>query len=135
TYVLLFFFSSRRRHTRFKCDWSSDVCSSDLSWFFSSRSERKSRRLLSGPVWSPNSRCLLFLSDREEKNQLWLIDTDGGEARKLTNMLHGVSEAAWSLDGQWIAFTAMAALQDDDELLMGRKTLNADEKKKYEEEE
>src|SRR5256886_9796944 len=28
---LCFFFSSRRRHTRFDCDWSSDVCSSDLS--------------------------------------------------------------------------------------------------------
>src|SRR5260370_389103 len=28
--LFLFFFSSRRRHTRFKCDWSSDVCSSDL---------------------------------------------------------------------------------------------------------
>src|SRR4030066_1816697 len=28
--VFSFFFSSRRRHTRFKCDWSSDVCSSDL---------------------------------------------------------------------------------------------------------
>src|SRR5260370_23524774 len=27
----IFFFSSRRRHTRFKCDWSSDVCSSDLA--------------------------------------------------------------------------------------------------------
>src|SRR5260221_6720064 len=27
---LLFFFSSRRRHTRSLCDWSSDVCSSDL---------------------------------------------------------------------------------------------------------
>src|SRR5205085_5191435 len=27
---LVFFFSSRRRHTRFDCDWSSDVCSSDL---------------------------------------------------------------------------------------------------------
>src|SRR5436190_9550412 len=26
----LFFFSSRRRHTRSLCDWSSDVCSSDL---------------------------------------------------------------------------------------------------------
>src|SRR5688572_10048977 len=25
----VFFFSSRRRHTRFDCDWSSDVCSSD----------------------------------------------------------------------------------------------------------
>src|SRR2546430_5795551 len=28
--VWSFFFSSRRRHTRFDCDWSSDVCSSDL---------------------------------------------------------------------------------------------------------
>src|SRR5256886_17306787 len=27
---MAFFFSSRRRHTRFDCDWSSDVCSSDL---------------------------------------------------------------------------------------------------------
>src|SRR2546430_4171092 len=27
----LIFFSSRRRHTRFDCDWSSDVCSSDLT--------------------------------------------------------------------------------------------------------
>src|SRR5260370_5842162 len=33
-----FFFSSRRRHTRFKCDWSSDVCSSDL------KSRRDQRR-------------------------------------------------------------------------------------------
>src|SRR6266542_6113879 len=29
--ILLFFFSSRRRHTRCYHDWSSDVCSSDLS--------------------------------------------------------------------------------------------------------
>src|SRR5256886_10220729 len=29
-YLYVFFFSSRRRHTRFDCDWSSDVCSSDL---------------------------------------------------------------------------------------------------------
>src|SRR5688572_32415159 len=28
-----FFFSSRRRHTRFDCDWSSDVCSSDLTTY------------------------------------------------------------------------------------------------------
>src|SRR5437870_13751046 len=28
---MLFFFSSRRRHTRWPRDWSSDVCSSDLS--------------------------------------------------------------------------------------------------------
>src|SRR5438132_8784717 len=29
-FVHFFFFSSRRRHTRSLCDWSSDVCSSDL---------------------------------------------------------------------------------------------------------
>src|SRR2546430_17550399 len=32
--VCFFFFSSRRRHTRFDCDWSSDVCSSDLTTLF-----------------------------------------------------------------------------------------------------
>ncbi len=100
------------------------------------------RQLTSGnkndtyPVWAPDSKRLLFVSDREEdKSQLWLIDTDGGEARRLTGMLNGVSEAAWSPDGRWIAFTAMVAPEDDDDLLMGRKTLNADEKKKHEEEE
>ena len=31
--ILVFFFSSRRRHTRSLCDWSSDVCSSDLRKF------------------------------------------------------------------------------------------------------
>src|SRR5438034_3644018 len=35
--ILFFFFSSRRRHTRSLCDWSSDVCSSDLSRRCSSR--------------------------------------------------------------------------------------------------
>src|SRR2546430_6031198 len=30
--VDVFFFSSRRRHTRFDCVWSSDVCSSDLAY-------------------------------------------------------------------------------------------------------
>src|SRR5689334_23569543 len=32
-FVCFFFFSSRRRHTRWNCDWGSDVCSSDLGIF------------------------------------------------------------------------------------------------------
>src|SRR2546430_9052210 len=32
--IVVLFFSSRRRHTRFDCDWSSDVCSSDLGNVF-----------------------------------------------------------------------------------------------------
>jgi dipeptidyl aminopeptidase/acylaminoacyl peptidase len=106
------------------------------------RAEGVARQLTSGikndsrPRWSPDSMRLLFLSDREEQtDQLWLIDADGGEASRLTNMLHGVREAAWSPDGQFVAFTALAASTDDDDLLIGRKTLSADEKMKREEEE
>src|SRR5476649_600337 len=36
----IFFFSSRRRHTRSLCDWSSDVCSSDLQAFLSNKEHR-----------------------------------------------------------------------------------------------
>ena len=87
------------------------------------------------PVWASDSNRLLFLSDREENFQLWLIDINGGEARRLTNMLHGVAEAAWSPDGNWIAFTALSSPQDELDLLLGRKTLNEQAKKRYEEDE
>src|SRR5256885_5272259 len=46
SYVLLFFFSSRRRHTRLQGDWSSDVCSSDLSR--DGEQPRRTRAHLSG---------------------------------------------------------------------------------------
>src|SRR5690606_41042873 len=35
--LMFLFFSSRRRHTRFSRDWSSDVCSSDLEGLFDDR--------------------------------------------------------------------------------------------------
>src|SRR6266700_2284074 len=91
-------------------------------------------KLDTNPAWAPDSRRLLFVSNREENSQLWLIDTDGGEARKLTTMLNGIDEAVWSPDGQWIAFTASAAPSDEDDLLMGRKSLDEAAKKKREEE-
>src|SRR5256886_8152243 len=40
-YLFFFFFSSRRRHTRFDCDWSSDVCSSDLHTLRARTSKRR----------------------------------------------------------------------------------------------
>src|SRR5260370_13452924 len=52
-----FFFSSRRRHTRFKCDWSSDVCSSDLIFASEGRSARRknaaSQQHVAGPSLPP----------------------------------------------------------------------------------
>src|SRR5690242_21380283 len=43
-FCFFFFFSSRRRHTRLTCDWSSDVCSSDLPFFaVAVRRDRASR--------------------------------------------------------------------------------------------
>src|SRR2546428_5847894 len=41
-----FFFSSRRRHTRFDCDWSSHVCSSDLALLEAGRAACRLRRTL-----------------------------------------------------------------------------------------
>src|SRR5438309_6716920 len=41
--VFYFFFSSRRRHTRWNCDWSSDVCSSDLEGVGAESAARSSR--------------------------------------------------------------------------------------------
>src|SRR5699024_11108138 len=68
-YVLVsfFFFSSRRRHTRSKRDWSSDVCSSDLllSPLFHSTSHPIWVQVVSTICNSPDvSRYAPFLSPR-----------------------------------------------------------------------
>src|SRR5438309_12083468 len=52
--IFSIFFSSRRRHTRWNCDWSSDVCSSDLSPRFGKRG-RSSRTIASSGSWGRNS--------------------------------------------------------------------------------
>src|SRR2546426_2155366 len=44
-YSCLFFFSSRRRHTRLQGDWSSDVCSSDLQRVSDQEPEQKYQAL------------------------------------------------------------------------------------------
>ncbi|MBO0780363.1 MAG: PD40 domain-containing protein, partial [Ktedonobacteraceae bacterium] len=69
----------------------------------------------SDPAWSPDGRWLAFVSERESevaaqdpkeqkkrgkgKPQIWVIPTDGGEARQLTFMEHGASSPVWSPDG------------------------------------
>jgi dipeptidyl aminopeptidase/acylaminoacyl peptidase len=58
------------------------------------------------PRWSPDGRYLAFLSargDEAEKKkgaQVWLLDRQGGEAQKLTDIKGGVGDYAWSPDGR-----------------------------------
>src|SRR5690606_7196024 len=51
-----FFFSSRRRHTRFSRDWSSDVCSSDLCGSMLAATSRGTRRAGYTPIYRCNGR-------------------------------------------------------------------------------
>jgi dipeptidyl aminopeptidase/acylaminoacyl peptidase len=64
----------------------------------SSESER-------APKWSPDGGYLAFLSSRDggKGAQLWLLDRQGGEARRLTNFRTGIEEYQWSPDGKRIA--------------------------------
>src|SRR2546427_12509316 len=50
--VIVFFFSSRRRHTRFDCDWSSDVCSSDLYDSLTLEGRRKVGQVAFDAFWT-----------------------------------------------------------------------------------
>src|SRR5699024_5156824 len=52
---VLFFFSSRRRHTRSKRDWSSDVCSSDLESVKSYNTRFKKKKWQKNPKYKANS--------------------------------------------------------------------------------
>src|SRR5437762_8911145 len=63
-FFFFFFFSSRRRHTRYIGDWSSDVCSSDLTGTFTLRlrsSESTSIPVMSGSLTSSVTRSGLSI--------------------------------------------------------------------------
>ncbi len=59
------------------------------------------------PVFSPDARTILFVSDRSGKaSQLFLLPVDGGEARRLSDFPTDLADPRWSPDGKWIAVSA-----------------------------
>src|SRR2546421_3477055 len=66
-YGCIFFFSSRRRHTRSDRDWSSDVCSSDLKKADCNRCHKAVT--LNYTVWSPKTRKRHIFGDNAEKKE------------------------------------------------------------------
>ena len=55
----------------------------------------------SHPRWSPDSKSIAFLSERNEgQTQVWLLSLRGGEAQRLTDTPQDVEDFAWSPDGR-----------------------------------
>src|SRR6266508_1711219 len=76
--MIFFFFSSRRRHTRWPRDWSSDVCSSDLSQALSALYAASRRGEISAAegierVTRMNSLKVRFLGDKVLQRTAWRV--------------------------------------------------------------
>jgi dipeptidyl aminopeptidase/acylaminoacyl peptidase len=95
---------SKKTITR-KNKYLSHLCSVDLEgkvkqWTYGDSSSGRGR-------WSPDGNWISFISGRVgDISQIFLIHTQGGEARKLTNFEEGsIGNFAWSPDGSKIAIT------------------------------
>ena len=92
-------------------DWDDNVFKSEI-WIAPVAGPHDRYQLTRGkksstrPEWSPDSRRLAFLSDRDGKKQIYLISPAGGEAQKLTEFETDVSTFKWSPDGRTIALVA-----------------------------
>jgi len=58
------------------------------------------------PSWSPDGKWIAFTANRDEKQQIHLINPKGGEAFKLTDHKQGVNSYEWSPDSTHIAFSS-----------------------------
>ena len=70
----------------------------------------------SSPRWSPDSRTLAFLTEREddERNQIYVISANGGEARALTELDTAPNSLTWSRDGTSLYFLANIPKTEDE---------------------
>ncbi len=61
-------------------------------------------RSSAGSAWSPDGRKIVFVSDRDGNGEIYVMNADGSEQRRLTRDPGNDSSPAWSPDGQMIAF-------------------------------
>src|SRR5699024_11693127 len=91
--IICFFFSSRRRHTRSKRDWSSDVCSSDL------RTSGKLSEKRRNSVRGIRKRILFERRDRPPERSLFPVPsgsgTDGGKRRRKPSVYRRRRKSTW----------------------------------------
>jgi len=66
--------------------------------------------------WSPDGKWIAFVSNRKDnRNQLYRLSLDGGEAEPLTDVKTPVGNFAWSPDGRQIAFTMTDPKTEEEE--------------------
>jgi dipeptidyl aminopeptidase/acylaminoacyl peptidase len=68
------------------------------------------------PKWSPDGNWIAFTSNRKDnRNNLYLLNVNGGEAEPLTELKSGVNNFSWSPDGRSIAFTMTDPKSEEEE--------------------
>ncbi len=61
---------------------------------------------ISNPQWSSDGKRVAFLSNRKDKNQLYILNRRGGEAQAMTTLPNGVNSYVWSPCGEKIWLTS-----------------------------
>jgi Tol biopolymer transport system component len=56
------------------------------------------------PVWSPDGKLIAFVSNRDGNDEIYVMNADGSNQRRLTDTPSSDSEPNWSPDGKYIAF-------------------------------
>ena len=68
------------------------------------------------PKWSPDGKWIAFLSNRKDnRNNLYRLSLEGGEAEPLTDLKSAVSNFEWSPDGRHIAYTMTDPKTEEEE--------------------
>src|SRR2546430_7513393 len=121
-FCLFFFFSSRRRHTRFDCDWSSDVCSSDLGEgeardHHTGGSRERDGGMTAGAPQGLNLRSLLEEMIEKDASDLHIV---AGERPKLR------------VDGDIVDSSVDHVLTPKDTLSIAYSVLTENQKKRFE---
>jgi dipeptidyl aminopeptidase/acylaminoacyl peptidase len=86
--------------------WMVDVAEGSKPFRFTSGNARDA-----APRWSPDGSHLAFLSTRKDRNQIWVMPVDGGEAWQVTSGPNAVTDFCWAPDGESLFFVSRAELE------------------------
>ena len=67
------------------------------------------------PKWSPDGKWIAYTSNRDSKNNLYILPINGGESERISDVKTGVGSFEWSSDGNAIAYTLSDAPSDAEE--------------------